>query len=82
MDPPAINRQAIAADYKVVTKDDIVLVNTPHSADPKGKKLRMVALLSGQGAQRPGMMKELFAADAHIREVMEKGEVIFKNLRG
>ncbi|MBA3009918.1 MAG: acyltransferase domain-containing protein [Desulfobacula sp.] len=70
------------AEYKRVSGDDLVLGDTSYSADPKGKKLRMVALLSGQGAQRPGMMKELFAADAHIRSVLEKGEAIFKNLRG
>jgi acyl transferase domain-containing protein/NAD(P)H-dependent flavin oxidoreductase YrpB (nitropropane dioxygenase family)/acyl carrier protein/NAD(P)-dependent dehydrogenase (short-subunit alcohol dehydrogenase family) len=82
VDRPAISQPVIAAEYKAVSGDDIVLGDTSYSADPKGKKLRMVALLSGQGAQRSGMMKELFAADAHIREVMEKGEAIFTSLRG
>ncbi|MCP4723066.1 MAG: acyltransferase domain-containing protein, partial [Desulfobacteraceae bacterium] len=72
----------IEATYKAVSGDDLVLGDTSYSADQKGKKLRMVALLSGQGAQRPGMMKELFEADAHIRSVMEKGEAIFRELRG
>ena len=79
---PMIGQQVIEAVYKSVSGDDIVLGGTSHSADHKGKKLRMVALLSGQGAQRPGMMKELFEADAHIRSVMEKGEAIFKNIQG
>ncbi|MBU0973189.1 MAG: acyltransferase domain-containing protein, partial [Proteobacteria bacterium] len=79
---PARVEPVMEAEYKHVSGDDLVLGDTAYSADPKGKKLRMVALLSGQGAQRPGMMKELFASDAHIRSVLEKGEVIFKNLRG
>ena len=83
----AVSGQAvIEADYKTDYKggsgDDIVLGDISYSADQKGKKLRMVALLSGQGAQRPGMMKELYEADAHIREVLEKGEKIFKTQRG
>ncbi len=79
---PLDGHQVIEAAYKSVSRDDIVLGGTSHSADHKGKKLRMVALLSGQGAQRPGMMKELFEADDHIRKVLEKGEAIFKNIRG
>jgi len=75
-------RGVIEAEYKAVPGDDLVLGDYSYSADNKGKKLRMVALLSGQGAQRAGMMKELFDVDPHIREVLEKGEAIFKNLRG
>ena len=71
---------AIAAS--AIMEGDIVLSDTAHSADPKGKKLRMVALLSGQGAQRPGMMKELYDADDHVRTVLDKGEAIFKAERG
>jgi acyl transferase domain-containing protein/NAD(P)H-dependent flavin oxidoreductase YrpB (nitropropane dioxygenase family)/acyl carrier protein/NAD(P)-dependent dehydrogenase (short-subunit alcohol dehydrogenase family) len=78
----AMSGQVIKADHESVSKDDIVLGDISYSADQKGKKLRMVALLSGQGAQRPGMMKELYEADEHIREVLEKGEAIFKKLRG
>ncbi|MCP3940303.1 MAG: acyltransferase domain-containing protein [Desulfobacteraceae bacterium] len=72
----------IEVEYKTLPGDDLVLGDTSYSADHRGKKLRMVALLSGQGAQRPGMMKELFEADAHIRSVLEKGDTIFKKLRG
>ena len=66
----------------VVKSNDIVLADTAHSADQKGKKQRMVALLSGQGAQRPGMMKTLYDTDDEIRRVMDKGEAIFKAERG
>ncbi len=63
-------------------EDDIVLLDHAYSADEMGKKLRIVALLSGQGAQRSRMMKALFEKDDHIRKVMEKGEQIFIEQRG
>ncbi|OQY51506.1 MAG: polyketide synthase, partial [Desulfobacteraceae bacterium 4572_89] len=72
----------IEAEFKAVSGDDLMVGDYSYSADQKGKKLRMVALLSGQGAQRPGMMKELFEADPHIRSVLEKGEAIFMEQRG
>jgi len=65
-----------------VPGQDIVLPDAAHSADPKGKKLRMVALLSGQGAQRPGMMKALYDFDDEIRKILDRGEAIFKTYRG
>ncbi|MBC8440931.1 MAG: acyltransferase domain-containing protein [Deltaproteobacteria bacterium] len=67
---------------KAAAGDDIVLIDHAYSADGMGKKMRMVALLSGQGAQRSRMMKELFEKDAHIRKVMEAGELIFVEQRG
>ncbi len=72
----------IEAEFKAAAEDDIVLIDQAYSADNRGEKLRMVALLSGQGAQRSRMMKELFEKDAHIRMVMEKGEQIFVEQRG
>ncbi|WDP92222.1 MAG: acyltransferase domain-containing protein [Desulfobacter sp.] len=73
----------IEAEFKAVSGDDIVLADAAaHSAGPGGKKLRMVALLSGQGAQRPGMMKTLYESDSEIRRVMDKGETIFRAQRG
>ncbi|MBF0573496.1 MAG: acyltransferase domain-containing protein, partial [Desulfamplus sp.] len=45
-------------------------------------KQKIVALLSGQGAQSPGMMKEVFKNDPVIRQVMERGEAIFAAQRG
>ena len=72
----------IEAEFKAVSGDDLMVGDYSYSADQKGKKLRMVALLSGQGAQRPGMMKELSEADPHIRSVLEKGEAIFMEQRG
>ncbi|MEA1968569.1 MAG: beta-ketoacyl synthase N-terminal-like domain-containing protein, partial [Thermodesulfobacteriota bacterium] len=56
--------------------------SNPYSADSKGNKQRMVALLSGQGAQRAGMMKELFERDPDIRNTMERGEEVFVKARG
>ncbi len=64
------------------TGDNMVLKDHSYSNDNQGKKLKMVALLSGQGAQRDCMMKDLFAKDAHIRDIMEKGEKIFVEQRG
>ncbi|MCA1787597.1 MAG: acyltransferase domain-containing protein, partial [Desulfobacteraceae bacterium] len=72
----------IEARYKQVSGDDLVVTDSAYSADPGGKKLRMVALLSGQGAQRPGMMKALYDADSHIRKVLDKGDEIFFQTRG
>ena len=84
LDPAAqVTEQApIEADFKRVAQDDLIMTDYSYSADKNGNKLRMVALLSGQGAQRSGMMKELFEKDAHIRQVLEKGERIFKEVRG
>ena len=53
-----------------------------YSSDKQGQKLRIVALLSGQGAQRSGMMKELYSKDTQIKSVMDKGESIFFKERG
>ncbi|MCP4021500.1 MAG: polyketide synthase, partial [Desulfobacteraceae bacterium] len=59
---PAVleSRQETAeTQMKMAAGDDLVLGDYAYSADNKGNKLRMVALLSGQGAQRSGMMKAL-----------------------
>ncbi|HKL01742.1 MAG TPA: beta-ketoacyl synthase N-terminal-like domain-containing protein, partial [Desulfotignum sp.] len=79
---PAGEEPVIEAQYKQVSGDDLVVTDTAYSADPGGKKLRMVALLSGQGAQRPGMMKALYDVDSHIRKVLDKGDDIFFKIRG
>jgi len=79
---PVSEEPVIEAQYKQVSGDDLVVTDTAYSADPGGKKLRMVALLSGQGAQRPGMMKALYDADSHIRKVLDKGDDIFFKIRG
>ena len=73
---------ALETEFKVAAGDDIVLMDHAYSSDNRGKKLRMVALLSGQGAQRSRMMKDLSEKDAHIRMIMEKGEEIFIEQRG
>ncbi len=82
---PAIletKQPVMEAEFKAAAGDDIVLMDHAYSSDDRGKKLRMVALLSGQGAQRSRMMKDLFEKDAHIRMIMEKGEEIFVEQRG
>ncbi|MCP3876673.1 MAG: acyltransferase domain-containing protein, partial [Desulfobacteraceae bacterium] len=82
--PVVLEKEKIIVEdqFKAASGDDIVLIDHAYSADNKGNKLRMVALLSGQGAQRNRMMKDLFGKDAHIRKVMEKGEKIFMEQRG
>ncbi|MGM0643067.1 MAG: SDR family NAD(P)-dependent oxidoreductase [Thermodesulfobacteriota bacterium] len=78
--PASLEREKpVAAEEKDETE---VLRDYSYSADHQGQKLRMVALLSGQGAQRSGMMKELFDRDGHIRQIMEKGESLFFKHRG
>jgi len=82
--PALLERKAdiVEVDFKTVAEEDITVSEYAYSADSKGNKLRMVALLSGQGAQRSRMMKDLFDKDVHIRHLMEKGEKIFVELRG
>ncbi len=48
----------------------------------KGKRQKIVVLLSGQGAQHPGMMKELYDTKPDIRAIMDQGEEIFAAERG
>ena len=43
---------------------------------------KIVALLSGQGAQYSGMMKELYDSFDIIRSILDSGERIFKESRG
>ncbi|MCP4672641.1 MAG: polyketide synthase, partial [Desulfobacula sp.] len=79
------SHKAVNAEVTAVSAsagDNIVLRDHAYSADNQGKKLKMVALLSGQGAQRSRMMKDLFQKDAHIKKIMERGEKIFIEQRG
>ncbi len=39
-------------------------------------------LLTGQGAQRSGMMKELYSTSGIIRETLDRGEAVFRDERG
>ncbi|MBI9085193.1 MAG: acyltransferase domain-containing protein [Desulfobacterales bacterium] len=43
---------------------------------------RTVALLSGQGAQHPGMMQELYEAEPDVHRTMDQGNRIFAESRG
>ncbi len=79
---PALEEPVIEAESRQVSGDDLVVSDTAYSAGPGGQKLRMVALLSGQGAQRPGMMKQLYETDSHIRKVLDQGDEIFFKIRG
>lgn len=38
----------------------------------------LVVLFSGQGAQYPGMMAEIYSSRSEVRAVMDRGEAIFK----
>jgi len=76
-------KQAVFEKTARKTKQkDIVLMDQAFSADDQGKKLRMVALLSGQGSQRSHMMKDLYERDSHIRMIMDRAEKIFVEQRG
>jgi len=81
--PGILDEKKDAVDVKAETvSEEIILRDHAYSSDEKGKKLKMVVLLSGQGAQRSHMMKDLFEKDDHIRGLMEKGEKIFYEIRG
>jgi malonyl CoA-acyl carrier protein transacylase len=74
--------EAVKMKQPAKQAEHVRLRDFSYSSDKKGQKLRMVALLSGQGAQRPGMMKELYAKDETIKTVMDRGEAIFFKQRG
>jgi malonyl CoA-acyl carrier protein transacylase len=42
----------------------------------------VVALVSGQGAQYSGMLQELYRENRTIREIMDRGNQIFQDMRG
>ncbi|WP_198013926.1 type I polyketide synthase [Desulforegula conservatrix] len=46
------------------------------------RKNGVAVLLSGQGAQYKGMLKELYATESGIRTMLDKAESIFRNERG
>jgi len=73
----AVKEKKVASQAEYVRMRDF-----SYSSDEKGQKLRMVALLSGQGAQRSGMMKELYEKDEQIKSTMDIGEQIFQAKRG
>ncbi|MCK5686274.1 acyltransferase domain-containing protein, partial [bacterium] len=78
------DRSSISAESidAASAENEIILPSHAYSSDNQGNKLKIVALLSGQGAQRNHMMKDLFQKDSHIKQIMEQGEKIFKELRG
>ncbi|HNX58099.1 MAG TPA: beta-ketoacyl synthase N-terminal-like domain-containing protein, partial [Spirochaetota bacterium] len=52
------------------------------TAPSAAKGARICALLSGQGAQFPGMMKSLYASNPTVKKVFDRGEEIFRKERG
>ncbi len=56
----------------------------PLAAQPsvRGGGDKITALLSGQGAQRSGMMKELYESVSIIRDTLDRGNEIFRKERG
>ncbi|ACN16274.1 predicted polyketide synthase [Desulforapulum autotrophicum HRM2] len=80
MNSPASDSTAVTAAIDIQAHPPATAVS--YSADKQGKKQRIVALVSGQGSQRPGMMKALYEKNADIRRTMDQGEKIFLNERG
>ncbi len=80
----ALPKSLVAGKTKIeaTQAESVRLRDFSYSSDKKGRKLRMVALLSGQGAQRSGMMKELYEKDVQIKNTMDQGEKIFQAKRG
>ncbi|MFO7886217.1 MAG: SDR family NAD(P)-dependent oxidoreductase [Desulfobacteraceae bacterium] len=75
--------KTISETSKSQMKENTQIRNTtPYSADTQGNKQRMVALLSGQGSQRPGMMKALYHHDPDIKQILDRGEALFVETRG
>ncbi len=71
--PARFNRMKGLAIPVAAVKD------VPVAAIPKGG--RVCALLSGQGAQFSGMMKELYDRHDDIRQMMDRGESLFRKAR-
>ncbi len=80
MNSPAAQPTAVTTGINLEAHPPAATVS--YSADKQGKKQRIVALISGQGSQRPGMMKDLYEQNADIRRTMDQGEKIFRNQRG
>ncbi len=84
--PVSLKQEAVDTKTAVTADDTVDIVpalrDYSYSADNSGQKLRIVALLSGQGAQHGGMMKGLYQSDTQIRRVMDRGDAIFKEQRG
>jgi len=81
--PPEAVRQPAAAARPAAIGDP----NTKHRTLPPetiagGESAPLVALLSGQGAQFPGMMEALYQAEPVIRKVLDDGNTIFRQRRG
>lgn len=55
----------------------------PKAVSPIQKKTnKIIALLSGQGSQFNGMMKELYGSIEEVRLLMDKAEAVFTTIRG
>lgn len=54
----------------------------PPAAPDSRPRQPLVALLSGQGAQYPGMMQALYQSKPAIREMLDVGNAIFRDKRG
>ena len=61
----------------------VVLENKVKSAVSAtgGGRRPLAVLLSGQGAQHPGMMKELYDDYPEIKAVLDRGEALFQAAR-
>ncbi|MBF0376335.1 MAG: SDR family NAD(P)-dependent oxidoreductase [Desulfamplus sp.] len=69
-------------DTELREKEGAISYNVQQPEIMNPKRENIVALLSGQGSQSSGMMKEIFERDQDIRQVMERGEAIFIAKRG
>jgi acyl transferase domain-containing protein/NAD(P)H-dependent flavin oxidoreductase YrpB (nitropropane dioxygenase family)/acyl carrier protein/NAD(P)-dependent dehydrogenase (short-subunit alcohol dehydrogenase family) len=58
------------------------VTETAGNVSPAPVRDKVVALLSGQGAQSAGMMKELYGAEPEIKALMDRGEALFRAARG
>ena len=77
------------ADQQPVVASEVLEVSVPADAprvvppaDQGANPQPLVALLSGQGAQHPGMMQALYQAEPTVRRVLDAGNAIFRSQRG
>jgi len=73
---------AVAPNARVTAEQKVAADSRPAAAVHTRTAQPLVALLSGQGAQYPGMMQALYQSEPIIREMLDAGNAIFRDKRG
>jgi malonyl CoA-acyl carrier protein transacylase len=73
--------KAVPSSMAAVSSASAGPISIPAAAVAKSSGKTLV-LLSGQGAQYSGMMKQLYASNSEIKKILDRGEELFKQARG